>query len=91
MVPGDVSVEDDVAAVVEKTVKHFGKIDILVNNAGINSKAPVDACTVGNLRNLLATNVEGPLCMLQKTLPILRKTKGVILVFFNKLIRISET
>ncbi|KAH7956590.1 hypothetical protein HPB52_010886 [Rhipicephalus sanguineus] len=30
VVPGDVSVVADVANVVQKTVKHFGKIDILV-------------------------------------------------------------
>lgn len=78
VVPGDVSVEDDVAAVVEKVVNHFGKIDILVNNAGINKKEPIDTCTVDDLRNLLATNVEGPLCMLRNTLPFLRKTKGCV-------------
>ncbi|XP_077535384.1 glucose 1-dehydrogenase-like isoform X2 [Haemaphysalis longicornis] len=75
VVPGDVSVEGDVAAVVEKAVTHFGKIDILVNNAGFLKKAPIDTCTVGDLRNVLATNVEGPLCMLRQTLPFLRKTK----------------
>ncbi|KAH7958956.1 hypothetical protein HPB49_006952 [Dermacentor silvarum] len=31
VVPGDISVEKDVAAVVEKTAKHFGKIDILLS------------------------------------------------------------
>lgn len=78
VVPGDVSVEDEVAAVVEKTLKHFGKIDILVNNAGINYSSPIDSSSLAAFRNLLATNVEGPLCMLQKTLPILRKTKGCV-------------
>ncbi|KAH7955680.1 hypothetical protein HPB52_002852 [Rhipicephalus sanguineus] len=31
--PGDITVEEDIRAVVEKTAKHFGQIDILVNTA----------------------------------------------------------
>ncbi|XP_072143468.1 glucose 1-dehydrogenase 1-like isoform X5 [Dermacentor andersoni] len=33
VVPGDITVEEDIAAIVETTAKHFGKIDILVNVA----------------------------------------------------------
>jgi 3-oxoacyl-[acyl-carrier protein] reductase len=36
--PCDVSNKDNVQAMVETTVKQFGKIDILVNNAGISPK-----------------------------------------------------
>jgi len=35
VVPGDVSREDDVARLVERTVERFGTVDILVNNAAI--------------------------------------------------------
>jgi len=34
-IEADVSVEDDVDALVNETVRAFGKIDLLVNNAGI--------------------------------------------------------
>lgn len=78
VVPGDVSVESDVASVVDETVKHFGRIDILVNNAGIPMSGKTDVTPVKDFNAVLATNVHGALCMTQKTLPFLRQTKGCI-------------
>lgn len=37
-VPGDVSQEDDVAAIMAQVLEHFGQLDILVNNAGVGVK-----------------------------------------------------
>ncbi|MGB9876753.1 MAG: 3-oxoacyl-[acyl-carrier-protein] reductase [bacterium] len=34
-IPADVSKEEDVNALVEETVRNFGKVDFLINNAGI--------------------------------------------------------
>ncbi len=39
-VRGDVSKAADAQAIVEDTVKHFGKLDILVNNSGVYEFAP---------------------------------------------------
>jgi gluconate 5-dehydrogenase len=36
VVPGDVSVEADVARVVATAIEHHGRIDVLVNNAGVS-------------------------------------------------------
>ena len=36
VVPGDVSVEADVARVVASAIEHHGRIDVLVNNAGVS-------------------------------------------------------
>jgi 3-oxoacyl-(acyl-carrier-protein) reductase len=35
----DISKKEDVEAMIEKAVEHFGRLDILVNNAGINRDA----------------------------------------------------
>ncbi|KAH7958957.1 hypothetical protein HPB49_006953 [Dermacentor silvarum] len=78
VVPGDISVEKDVAAVVEKTAKHFGKIDILVNNAGIPMPGTIDRTTTEDYNRVWDTNFRGPLCMIKNALPYLRKTKGSI-------------
>ncbi|XP_077535579.1 putative oxidoreductase SERP2049 isoform X3 [Haemaphysalis longicornis] len=78
VVQGDVSVEVDVDTAVDKTVKHFGKIDILVNNAGTAKGGRIDDSSLDEFSSMWATNVQGAVCMTQKTLPFLRQTKGCI-------------
>ncbi|XP_077511606.1 meso-2,3-butanediol dehydrogenase-like isoform X1 [Amblyomma americanum] len=78
VVPGDVSVEEDVAAVVDKTVAHFGKIDVLVNNAGIAMNGSTDGAPMEDFERVWATNLRGPLCMIRSALPYLRESKGNI-------------
>lgn len=78
VVPGDVRVEADVAAVVDKTTKHFGRIDILVNNAGISKRGLVDSASLDEFSDVWSSNVQGAISMTQKALPILRQTKGCI-------------
>ncbi|XP_075550278.1 uncharacterized protein LOC142583672 [Dermacentor variabilis] len=76
VLPGDVTVGEDVAAVVEKTVKHFGKIDILVNNAGILMEGYTDTATMEQFDTVWNVNFRGPLCVMRHTLPYLRESKG---------------
>ena len=56
---GDVSNEDDVKAMLEKAIAHFGKIDIVVNNAGVSFSKLITDTTLADWENLFATNVTG--------------------------------
>lgn len=78
VVAGDVSVEEDVAAAVERTVNHFGKLDILVNNAGIFVAGRTETLTLEQLDSVWNVNLRGALCMMRQALPHLRLTKGSI-------------
>uniref|UniRef100_A0A1E1X2P0 Uncharacterized protein n=1 Tax=Amblyomma aureolatum TaxID=187763 RepID=A0A1E1X2P0_9ACAR len=78
VVRGDVSLEEDVAAAVRKTVSHFGKIDILVNNAGIAMRGSTDRAPMEDFDRVWATNLRGPLCMIRSVLPYLRESRGNI-------------
>lgn len=73
---GDVTNEDDVAHVVQETVKNFGRIDILVNNAGIYLEGSTDSPSLDNYEQLMNTNLRGPLLVLRHALPYLRQVKG---------------
>ncbi|MBR1669803.1 MAG: SDR family oxidoreductase [Butyrivibrio sp.] len=58
----DVTKEDQVKAMVEKTVEKFGVLDVQVNNAGYEGLSlPVDEQTVENMMNVYNVNVFGPL------------------------------
>jgi len=64
-VAADVSKPDQVAALIDTTVKQFGKLDIVVNNAGIETKAPFVDYPIADLQKILAVNLVGPFIVSQ--------------------------
>ncbi|MFN8149896.1 MAG: SDR family NAD(P)-dependent oxidoreductase [Solirubrobacterales bacterium] len=58
-VRADVSVEDDVAALVEAAVSAHGRLDGAVNNAGVEKIAYLLEGELADFREVLATNLEG--------------------------------
>ncbi|PYE83862.1 SDR family NAD(P)-dependent oxidoreductase [Pseudoroseicyclus aestuarii] len=60
LIAANVTDEQDVKAMVAKTVEQFGRIDVFVNNAGINGDfAPITEQTAENYRKVLDINVVG--------------------------------
>lgn len=55
----DVTKEDQVEQLVQKTVEHFGRIDILVNNAGMNIRKPLPEVDEADWDRVLNTNLKG--------------------------------
>ena len=55
----DVSDEAQVKALIERTVKTFGRIDIMVANAGIGSNAPTHLETTEDYRRVMSINLDG--------------------------------
>jgi NAD(P)-dependent dehydrogenase (short-subunit alcohol dehydrogenase family) len=64
-VPGDVSVEADVAAFAEQVRERFGRVDVLVNNAGISFIAPAEDTAPEDWRRVLEVNLTGPFLLCQ--------------------------
>lgn len=54
----DVSSEEQVAAMVARCQKEFGRIDILINNAGINIRGPIEELTLEEFREVQSINVD---------------------------------
>ncbi len=75
----DVSQEDQVKAMIEATLKHFGKIDILVNNAGIGVYKPVLETSGEDWDRCLAVNLKGQFLCSKYALPHMQQIgKGAI-------------
>lgn len=55
----DVRVPAGIQAVVDATMKEFGRIDILVNNAGTSWGAPVETMTLEQWNRVVETNLTG--------------------------------
>jgi glucose 1-dehydrogenase len=59
LVQGDVSREEDVVEMVERTVSELGGLDILVNNAGIQISRHSEELSVEDFDKVLAVNLRG--------------------------------
>jgi NAD(P)-dependent dehydrogenase (short-subunit alcohol dehydrogenase family) len=79
-VRADVSKVDDLRALVEGTVRRFGRIDCLINNAGWHPPhKPIDDFSVEEFRELLDLNLVSIFAACKLALPHLRRTKGNII------------
>lgn len=62
---GDVAKAEDVQAIVDETVKAFGKVDILINNAGISWGAMPEDMPLDQWQKVLDVNLTGCFLMAQ--------------------------
>jgi short-subunit dehydrogenase len=77
--PGDVSRQEECAALVARTLSHFGALDVLVNNAGITMWSRFDQVSDFSVfGRLLATNYLGAVYLTAAALPALKAAGGLI-------------
>jgi 3-oxoacyl-[acyl-carrier protein] reductase len=78
IVKADVRNRDEVRAMVERIVEHFGRIDILINNAGILGKAltPMEV-TDEDWDAVLGVNLKGAFIVTQEVLRYMKRGKIV--------------
>jgi len=77
-ITGDVSLEDECRAFVEKAAGHYGRIDILINNAGISMRALFEALELDVLRRVMDINFWGTVYCTKYALPYLLRSKGTV-------------
>ncbi len=81
----DMRKPDEIAALVNETVKTFGSIDILVNNAGIQHVAPVEEFPPEKWDAIIAINLSSAFHTIRAALPLMKK-KG-----WGRIINIAST
>ncbi len=59
-VAADVSNPSQVAALIDQTVRAFGRLDVFVNNAGIEFKHPFLEFPLEQFQKIVAVNLQGP-------------------------------
>ena len=87
-VPGDVSSEEEVREVVERTDEAFGPVDILVNNAGISpkpdgEKTPVWAMDKDEWQRVVDVNLTGALLCCRAVTPGMVERRRGAIVFMS--------
>lgn len=77
-VVADVSIPDQVTAMIEATMARFGRIDALVNNAGVADFGPVEGTGFDRWRRVMETNLDGVFLVTQAATSALKASKGAI-------------
>ena len=75
-VRSDVSREEDIAALVDRTVDHFGRLDIAFNNAGVSARGPITEITAENYEYIFGINVRGVAFGMKYQIGAMLKTGG---------------
>lgn len=76
----DVSIEEDLRKLVDRTVEVFGTVDILFNNVGILSMMSLQDLTIDEWHKVFRVNLDSHLLLGLMVAPIMKKQgKGVII------------
>src|SRR5258708_5132771 len=72
----------DGAALLAKQVRSLvgDRLDVLVSNAGISKAARIADYTIEDFDNLFATNVRGPVFLVQQLLPVLGEGSSIVVI-----------
>ncbi|RYY84916.1 MAG: SDR family NAD(P)-dependent oxidoreductase [Chitinophagaceae bacterium] len=68
-----------IAAAVQETMEHFGRIDVLVNNAGYGFIGGIEEASMEEVRAQFETNFFGMAALTKEVLPAMRAQGGYIL------------
>uniref|UniRef100_H2Z510 Uncharacterized protein n=1 Tax=Ciona savignyi TaxID=51511 RepID=H2Z510_CIOSA len=75
----DLTIQEDMDSLMNKTMETFGQLDVLVNNAGIITFAGIDQYTSEDFDKVFSINVKAPIYLTKIAKPHLIKTKGNII------------
>ena len=74
----DVSSQEEVGAMVERTVGEWGKLDVIVNNAGIGALEITEQSDLATWERVFAINSTGVYLCSRAAIPHLKQTRGSI-------------
>lgn len=74
----DVSIPEDVDAMINVVQSSFGRIDAVVNNAGVADFGPIAETDFARWRRVMETNLDGVFLVSQAAIPALKETKGAL-------------
>ena len=74
----DISVAEQVDAMVAQVTRDFGRLDALVNNAGVAEFGPIETHDFAMWRRVMETNLDGTFLTSQACAPLLKEAKGAV-------------
>ncbi|MGB0395967.1 MAG: SDR family oxidoreductase [Flavobacteriaceae bacterium] len=80
LLPFDLNQPETARGLVDQLIEKAGRIDVLINNAGAGMTGPVEETDVRAIKSHFSTNLFGPLALIQKVLPVMRKQKSGLII-----------
>ncbi len=87
--PTDVGQEQDVIALVQDTIAHFGHLDILINNAGIGIYGPLVETTTEQWDRIMAINARGPFLLCREAIPYLKQREHPFIINITSVVGVK--
>ncbi len=72
----DMAEIEQVKALAQGAIKHFGRVDSLVNNAGYGQMGPIELVSPEAAKQQFAVNFHAPLLLAQALIPVMRQQGG---------------
>ena len=79
----DVTKEDQVAALVQRTVTEFGRLDVLVSNAGIVLSGAVDEMALEKWRTVIEVNLTGYFLCAKHAAAVMKQQRSGAIIQIN--------
>ena len=76
----DATDRESIVSAINTTIETFGNLDVVINNAGYGLAGPFEAVTPDQLTRQYATNVFGPIYVMQATLPHFRSRRNGLFI-----------
>jgi len=76
VVPTDVTKEDQVVALYERTVQEFGRLDISVNNSGVFDGGPIEDLSLETWQHVVDVNLTGVFLCTREAFKIMKAQDG---------------
>lgn len=77
-VRGDISIADDLDAIMDAIRTAYGRLDLLIANAGGGEFTPIDSITEAGFDKYFGINVKGTLFTVQKALPLMTAGSAIV-------------
>ena len=79
-IQADLTLPDEIARAVDRTVERFGGLDILVNNAGIMFEKTVEEMSEADWDQMMTVNLKAPFLLTKRAVPLMRSRGGGSLI-----------
>ena len=76
VIPTDVTVEQQVIALFDRTMDEFGRVDIMVNNAGVFDGGPLEDISLETWQKVVDVNLTGVFLGSREAMRIMKKQGG---------------